>query len=201
MFTTVSFLATRLPELSDRRAWRLFEERYTPMLKRYFRKSNCSEHIATDLAQDTIQKVAEGLCQGRFERDKGRLRDWIGGIARNVLYNHRRKGRPMTGADGLRTGFWESREDPAAADEVLAADERFDAIWVRARLSALIRLASKTFELRDLRCYFLVEIRKLPIKVVAQRTGLSETAVYQKRRKVAAWLLAIGPRFISRWEQ
>ncbi len=201
MFTTVSFLVTRLPELSDKRAWKVFEERYTPMLKRYFRKSRCSEHIATDLAQDTIQRVAEGLCQGRFQRDKGRLRDWIGGIARNVLYNYRRKNAAKTNADEIQTKFWENREDPSAEAEMLAADERFDAIWVRARLSALIRLAAKSFELRDLRCYFLAEIRKLPIKEVARRTGLSETAVYQKRRKVAVWLLAIGPRFISRWEQ
>jgi RNA polymerase sigma factor (sigma-70 family) len=201
MYTTVSFLVTRLPELDDRRAWQVFEERYTPMLKRYFVKSSCGEHVATDLAQDTIQRVAEGLRRGAFQRDQGKLRDWIRGIARNVLRNHFRKFAPRTNADDLQTGFWETREDPAAVKALAAAEDRFDAIWVRTRLAALIRQAAGTFQHRDLRCYFLVEIRKLPIKEVAKRTGLSESAVFQKRRNVANWLLTVGPQFISSWEQ
>lgn len=201
MFTTVSFLASRLPELDDRRAWEVFESRYTPLLKRYFVRASCGFDVAHDLAQDTMQRVAAGLRSGRFRRDEGRLRDWIGGIARNVLRNHRRRSDARTNADELQTRFWEQREDPEAEEAQLVADERFDAIWVRARLSGLLRLAAQTFDTRDLRCYFLVEIRRLPIREVAHRTGLSESAVFQKRRSVASWLLAVGPRFVSRWEQ
>ena len=200
MFTTVSFLITRLPELDDRRAWEVFEERYSPILKRYFMKWSFSEHVAVDLAQDTIQRVAEGLRQKDFHRDRGRLRDWIGGIARNVMRNQLRRTAGHTDAATLRTQFWETREDLHTPDPMSSADEHFDAVWARTRLSQLIRLAAQTFDLRTLRCYFLVEIHRLPIKEVARRTKLSETAVYQKRRKVANWLLAVGPRFISRWE-
>lgn len=201
MFTTVSFLVSRLPELDDRFAWKVFEDRYSPILKQYFRKSAWVGDQANDLAQETIQRVADGLRRGAFQRETGRLRDWIGGIARNVLRNHFRRRRSRADGAQLQTQFWESQPDPAAAEAQLAADERFDAIWVRARLSALLRLAAQTFALRDLRCYFLVEIRKMPIRQVARRTGLSEAAVFQKRRRVANWLLAVGPRFISRWEQ
>ncbi len=201
MFTTVSFLASRLPELGDRHAWEVFNARYSPVLKRYFRAAGCGEHVSRDLAQDTLQRVAEGLHRGRFDRQAGRLRDWIGGVARNVLRNHFRKSGMRTNVDAVRAGFWEDQEDPAASAAILAADERFDAIWVRARLSALLRLAAETFDLRDLRCYFLIEIRKLPIKEVARRTRLSESAVFMKRRNVANWLLQVGPRFVSRWEQ
>ena len=72
---------------------------------------------------------------------------------------------------------------------------------MRSRLSALIREAAQVFELSDLRCYFLLEIRKLPVKVVAERTALSPTSVYKKRREVANWLLAVGPHFVMRWER
>jgi RNA polymerase sigma factor (sigma-70 family) len=197
MFTTASILASRLPELGDERAWQVFEARYSPILQRYFRRASCGEHVSGDLAQDTLQRVAEGLRRGTFRRDQGRLRDWIGGGARNVLRNHFRKRQMQTNVDADRTRFWESQEDPDA----LSADAHFDAIWVRARLSALIRLAAEQFDLRDLRCYFLVEIRGLPIKEVARRTRLSESAVFMKRRNIANWLLQVGPRFISRWEQ
>ena len=201
MFTTVSYLVSRLPELDDEGAWAVFEKRYTPVLQRYFRRGGCGVEMANDLAQDTIHRVMEGLRRGRFCREAGRLRDWTGGIARNVLRNQRRRMTSRRDKGQLRTEFWDTQEDVEAAGEQCKADARFDAIWVRARLSALLRLAAESFDLRDLRCYFLVEVRKLPIREVARRVGLSEASVFQKRRQVANWLLAVGPRFVSRWEQ
>jgi RNA polymerase sigma factor (sigma-70 family) len=200
MVTTISNLISRLPRLDDEPAWAEFERRYTPVLRRYFRRAGCQDHLATDLTQDTMERVALGLRRGAFRRDRGRLRDWIGGIARNVLRNYRRKAKPRTNVDEIQTRFWESRPDPDGAAGLLAADQQFDAIWVRSRLSALIRLAAEHFDLRELRCYFLVEVRRLPIKEVARRTRLSESAVFKKRRNVANWMLQVGPRFVSRWE-
>ncbi len=200
MFTTVSFLVTRLPELNNRRAWEAFEVRYSPMLQQYFIKSGCNSDTARDLAQDTIQRAATGLKEGRFEKSSGRLRDWIGGIARNVIRNHYRRAAHRNNAQ-TQTGFWSDQEDPEAEHEVDRADEQFDALWVRHRLSSLLRVAASNFSTKDLRCYFLVEVRGLPIKSVADRIGISETSVFQKRRRVANWLLAMGPRFISQWEK
>lgn len=200
MITTVSSLISRLPRLDDRRAWSQFEERYSPVLRRYFRQSGCHVDLASDLTQDTLERVALGLRRGVFRRDMGRLRDWIGGIARNVLRNHRRKSKSQTNLDAVREQFWDDQADPGAEEALLAADARFDTIWVRLRLSALIRLAAQSFDTRSLRCYFLVEVRQLPIKEVARRTHLSESAVFMKRRNVANWMLQVGPRFISSWE-
>jgi len=200
MITTVSSLISRLPQMDDLGAWQQFMERYAPVLRRYFRQAGCRVDLAHDLTQDTLERVALGLRRGAFRREQGRLRDWIGGIARNVLRNHRRKANSRTNADAVATQFWDQQADPQGESELLAADARFDAIWVRARLSALIRLAAQSFETRELRCYFLVEVRRLPIKEVARRTRLSESAVFMKRRNVANWLLQVAPRFVSRWE-
>ena len=201
MFTTVSSLIMRLPALDDARAWELFEQRYWPMLKHYFMTYCGDEDIATDLVQDTIRRAVEGLRDGVYQRDRGRLRDWIRGIARNMLRNHYRRTTHSLETDGARTQFWARQADPHAATEMAEAERRFDAIWVRTRLSALLRLAAQNFGARDLRCYFLVEIRQLPVKVVAERLGLSETAVFRKRRSVANWFYAVGPRFMSKWER
>jgi RNA polymerase sigma factor (sigma-70 family) len=200
MFTTVSNLISRLPELDDGAAWRVFEQRYSHVLKLFFRKSFCAESVSKDLTQETIQRVVQGLKDGRFTRERGRLRDWINGIARNVLRGHLRSVGARPRGDSLRTGFWANQEDPMAESELRQAEERFDAIWVRARLSQLLRMAARNFSPRDLRCYFLVEVRRLPIKLVGERLQLSESAVFQKRRQVANWLLAVAPRFISRWD-
>jgi len=201
MFTTVSALLTRLPGLGDEQAWEVFDSRYTPMLRGFFSSFGVTGEPARDMAQDTIQKAIRGLRSGAYSRDKGRLRDWMGGIAKNVLRERWRKTRRRGGMVQAKTVFWEACEDPTAKDAVQKVDRRFDEIWVRARLSALIRHALSFFKHRDLRCYFLVEVHKIPIAEVAERLGMSVSAVYQRRRAVAEWFLAVGPRFISRWEK
>ena len=201
VFTTVSNLITRLPRLDDHAAWRVFDRRYSPLLNSYFRKAGIATPVAAELAQEALQRVATGLRAGAFEREKGRLRHWIGGIARNVLRNHLRRAAIRSTVHREPTGFWADHPDPDAQEAFALSDRRFDGIWVRARMSQLLRLAVQTFDRRDLRCYFLVEIRKLPIREVAERLSLSESAVYQKRRRVANWLLSVGPRFVSSWER
>lgn len=201
MYTTVSSLITRLPELDDGRAWRVFDDRYSPMLRVFFQTFGVGAEAAGDMTQDAIQRAVDGLKRGEYRRDKGRLRDWMAGIARNVLRNYRRKRIPRTNIGPEAGAFWELREDPGALDGIEQADQRFDQVWVRARLRALLRLLAASFPRRDLRCYFLVEVQRLPIAVVAERLGLSPAAVFVKRRSVADWLLAVGPRFFARWER
>jgi RNA polymerase sigma factor (sigma-70 family) len=201
MYTTVSSLITRLPVLDDGRAWRVFDDRYSPMLRVFFQTFGVGAEAAGDMTQDAIQRAVDGLKRGEYRRDKGRLRDWMAGIARNVLRNYRRKRTPRTNVDPESGSFWELREDPSAGEEIAEAERRFDQVWVRARLRALLRLLAASFSRRDLRCYFLVEVQRLPIGVVAERLGLSPAAVFAKRRSVADWLLAVGPRFFTRWER
>lgn len=201
MFTTVSALLTRLPGLTDEQAWQVFNDRYSPLLKGFFSKLGVTGDPARDLTQDTITKAIDGLRSGSYRRDRGRLRDWMGGIAKNVLREYRRgqfhDGRGIQ----AKTVFWDKQADPDGDQEQRGVEERFDQIWVRARLSALIRQASTAFSHRDLRCYFLVEVHKRPIAEVASLLKMSVSAVYSRRRAVAQWLLAVGPRFISRWEK
>ncbi|MCP4590927.1 MAG: sigma-70 family RNA polymerase sigma factor [bacterium] len=202
MFTTVSELISRLPSADDDEAWEVFNAQYSPMLKRFFSGFGTSGDLARDMTQDTIEKAVNGLRSGAYLRDRGRLRDWMSGIAKNVLREHWRKAqRGGGGPVQAKTMFWESCTDPTAEGAMRAADDRFDELWVRARLAALIRHALGSFSRRDLRCYFLIEVHRRPIAQVAQRLGMSVSAVYNRRRAVASWFRAVGPRFISQWEK
>ena len=201
MFTTVSALLTRLPGFQDAQAWGIFDSRYSPMLNRFFLSFGATGELSRDMTQDAIGKAIDGLRAGNYQRERGRLRDWIGGIAKNVLREQWRKNRRGGSSTQPRTVFWNAREDPTSAEAIEEVDRRFDEIWVRARLSALLRYAAQSFSSRDLRCYFLVEIHKRPIAEVARRLGISTSAVYQRRRAVAQWFQAVGPRFMSTWEK
>ena len=126
MFTTVSALLTRLPGLQDAQAWEVFDSRYSPMLKRFFSSFGATGEPARDLTQETIHKAIDGLRAGTYARDKGRLRDWMGGIAKNVLREHWRKLRRDGNRVQTKTVFWETRPDPSAEDAVREVDQRFD---------------------------------------------------------------------------
>ncbi len=201
MFTTVSALLTQLSTLQDGQAWEIFDRRYSRLLRGFFSSRGVRGELARDLTQETIRKAVDGLRVGAYRHDKGRLRDWIRGIAQNVLREYWRKAGRGGHSAQARTAFWEACPDPTAGDAVQQVDQRFDQIWVRARLADLLRHARSSFNPRDLRCYFLVEVHKRPIAEVARRLGMSVSAVYQHRRAVAQWFRAVGPRFISNWEK
>jgi hypothetical protein len=117
------------------------------------------------------------------------------------MRNYRRKRRAHTNIGAVPGRFWERREDPSALDDIAAFEQQFDAVWVRARLSALIREAARVFPRGDLRCYFLMEVHGMSVDEVSERVGVSRASTFAKRRAVADWFLAVGPRFFASWEQ
>ena len=66
-------------------AWAVFDERYSPLLRQFFRSFGVHDDSARDMVQETIERAIASLKEKRYERKKGRLRDWMAGIARNVL--------------------------------------------------------------------------------------------------------------------
>lgn len=86
---------------------------FMPMLVRYGQARGLPYESAEDAAQDTIATLVEIL--PRYDGERGRLRDWIRGIANNKINTHlgrlyRERGRGCR----LRTGFWESIPDEKA---------------------------------------------------------------------------------------
>jgi len=90
--------------------------RFTPIVVRYGRSHGLPHEIAEDAAQDTMMAFMKALQAGKYDRDKGRLRDWILGIANHKIKTHlkhlsreRRVGRTRP------TGFWNGIPDERAA--------------------------------------------------------------------------------------
>ena len=145
MFTTVSALLSRLPRFQDSDAWEVFDRRYSPMLTGFFRSYGLGLETARDLAQETIHRAADAIKEGAYDRRKGRLRDWISGIARNVLRGQFRHAARESAHIAPKGSVQSSESDPSTEAAIASVEARFDRIWVRARLSALLRLAAESF--------------------------------------------------------
>ena len=100
-------LLAQLRTASGEVAWQRFSERYRPMLTAFARQAGLKSDAAEDVAQQTLLAFYEALRAGKYERDKGRLRSWLYGIARNTLRNWRREhGRDAAAANAAGQTEW-----------------------------------------------------------------------------------------------
>ena len=125
---------------------------------------------------------------GNYERNRGRLRDWLFGIARNHLRVARR---------GKRRGVAELTDQPAIDDD--AAERAFDEEWQREVLAQCLEeirgeVGTQTFEAFD-----LFAIRGVPARAVADRLGMSENAVFLAKRRILLRLREILPVMERVW--
>ncbi len=150
-------------------AWGAFVGRYRPLLEQFGQRCGLGREEARDLAQTALLEFYRSYREGRYARDRGRLRNWLFGIARHHVGRHRRPNgiMPPVGRD---------------LDEDLAS--RWESAWARELLlAALSRVRSEvdpaTFEAFEL--YALAEV---PPREVAAILGMSENAVYGAKRRV-----------------
>ena len=121
-----------LRDLSDPDAvtvWEAFDERYRPIIVGLARRIGLREADAADVAQETLTRFVEAYRAGRYDRDRGRLRSWIIGIAKNVM------------ADQHAAGARNRERRGAAALDLLADDRELTAIWDAEREAAMLAVA------------------------------------------------------------
>ena len=118
---TSTALLEALRDLNDDRAWRQFCGRYEPALIAFARRTGLQEQDARDVVQDTLMAFLESFRDGRYDRQRGRLRSWIKGIAVNKTRETRRRlSRPeVQVADKTdATGFMDQVPDEAELTDV-----------------------------------------------------------------------------------
>src|SRR5260370_30752383 len=117
---TGSTLLILLRDPADPQAWKAFVQRYTPVVAAWCRRWKLQDADIQDVTQEVLLKLAKHL--GRFPYDpaKGRFRDWLLAVARNVWSDIREKrrragwgsgdpqGQQLLGGQGDPEGFLEA---------------------------------------------------------------------------------------------
>lgn len=78
-------LLLRIRNHNDRESWQHFCDIYGPLIYGYCRKRNLDGNDSADVAQEVLIRVASGIRGFKYDRSKGRFRDWLSRIVHNEI--------------------------------------------------------------------------------------------------------------------
>jgi RNA polymerase sigma-70 factor (ECF subfamily) len=188
---TQATLLARLRDGTDPLAWDEFFERYGRLLFVCARHRGCSEHTAEEIVQEVMLAVFQKRDVYRYDPSRGRFRDWLGGVVRNKVKEHRRRPSERVRARGGDADGDLVETEAADAD----AEAAWEAAFEEALLGALLDVVRREVSPRAFQAFELFTLHDLPGAKVAQITGLSRNAVYLARRKVFRRLSQLGGKY------
>lgn len=175
--------------------WQEFDRRYRPIIVGLARKLGLPEEDAADVAQETLARFVKAYRAGEYDRNRGRLRSWIIGIAKYRITDAIRARADRRGwrGDSIISGVPEQRE--------------LDAIWDVERRQAILRQAidelradSKTSE-KTIRTFEMLSFHRRPAAAVAEELGMTLNDVYQAKNRVAGRLREIVARLEALYDE
>lgn len=187
-FATSTELLARLRTSSEPTAWQHYTERYRPMLVAFGRGAGLPADDAEDVAQQTLMAFFDALRAGRYDREKGRLRSWLFGIARHTLHGWQRKHRREPAAPGNQT----RRLEQAAADDDLSG--MWEREWQLAVTRHCLETVRREVEPATFLAFQLMVHKEWTAARVAAHMGIKEAAVFGARQRVVRRLRELAPR-------
>lgn len=168
---TTSALLAALHTPGNQQAWTEIDQRYRPILISVARKAGLGDADADMAAQDALADLFGSLQAGRYDRSRGRLRQWLLGICRLKIADARR--REAARGSTLTSVISES-----------ASNDEWTQVWeVEQRqvilAEAIERLrASGKMQPHTLAAFEMTAIQNIPAAEAAKQLGLSAQEVY-----------------------
>lgn len=191
---TTTALLEALNDPANEMVWEAFDARYRPIIFGFARRLGLGVEDAADLAQTTLTDFVRDYREGGYQRERGRLRSWILGIARNRVYAMRRKDA------GRRHWRGESAFDEVPESGELSrlwAEESERVIYRR----AIEELRATNIQPNTLRAFEMVTLDEVPAEAVASECGMTVAEVYRVKHRVTRTLREIVQRLNEAYEE
>lgn len=179
----------RLHDRRDIVAWDQFVSIYGPLVFRLARSKGFQDSDAQDLVQEVMLAVANAIHRWELDRSKGRFRDWLFRIARNMMINFltRRRYQPLSAGPSFSEllQLHPEVELDAEVTREFEWEYRRELFWLAAdKVRGQVR--TNTWD-----AFQLTAIDELTVASAARKLGMTEGAVLVARCRVLARLRAV----------
>ena len=183
--TTTTLLLQRLRDAQNHAEWGEIDARYRPVFVGVGMQMGLRRDEAEEVAQESLAQFARDYLDGRYDRERGRLRAWLIGICRHrVLDAHRR--RAQRGSRRGESALLNLADTNAVAEAWEEQEERVVFQRAMEELLASYRIAPGT-----LRTFEMVAVKGVPAVTVAESVGITVDEVYRVKHRVTRRLREI----------
>lgn len=184
---TTTQLLEALRDPRNGELWRAFDDRYRPIITAFAVRRGLSAADAAEAAQMTLADFADAYGRGTYDRQRGRLRSWIIGIAQHRIGTLLRE-RARRGPDGEEALRHLCEPDNPEDDWNAAVRKSV----LRRALEAL-RTQTRLDE-RTILAFELTALRDLSPEEAGAQCSMTPAEVYVARNRVVARLRRIAER-------
>ena len=181
-------LILRLPDQRDVEAWDQFTSIYKPLIYRLARNRGFQDADAQELVQEVLIAVARAVQRWQPDPERGRFRDWLFRIARNLMINFltRRKHRPLGQAGEIDVAELLAEQSTPACEE----SALFDLEYRREVLHWAATIVQQHVKQLTWKAFWMTSVESRAADVVASELGMSVGAVHIARSRVLGRLRA-----------
>ena len=194
---TTSHLLDGLKDPANQAVWQAYVGRYRPLVIQYGIRLGLSATDAEDAAQLSLIEFCSSYQANKYDRSRGRLRDWLFGIARNQVLNYRRRhlhrGPMLIGDGSSGTDFFNALPDEESLTQVWEEE------WRQAVLQQCLATVRAEVEPRTFEAFELFALKELPADEVAGRLGMTANAVFGAKRRILRRIREILPALQDEW--
>lgn len=170
-----------LKDPGNRTVWQQFVARWRPPIISFALRVGLREDEAQDAAQETLIAFCDAYRSGKYDREKGRLRKWLFGIASNQIQSIIRKRpknevHPDGGTD--ETDFFHRIGDQGQLEAI------WDEEWSQWIIRHCIEAVRPQFKPKTFKAFELFVVQELPAKEVAEQLKMTENAVFLAKHRV-----------------
>jgi len=193
---TSTFLLDGLRDAGNRTIWQEFVDRYRPMLVRYGIRGGLREADAQDAAQQTLIAFCAAYQNGKYNREQGRLRHWLFGIAKNQIRNTNRRVRRkeiQVADDASQTDFFDRQVDEAELERI------FEDEWQQAVVRQCLEEIRREVDAKSIQAFELFAWKGQSAQEVAELLDLTPNAVFIIKHRIMKRIRALIPKMDEVW--
>jgi len=193
---TSTYLLEGLKNPENQTVWRQYVDRYRPMLTGYMRKLGLAADETEDVAQLALTSFYKAYQGGKYDSEKGRLRDWLFGITRNEIRSWRRRRgnrEVQVAGEAERTDFFERQCD----------EDRWEQLWEQEWRAAVMRQCleqvRREVDPTTFQAFEMFASEGKPAAEVARRLDLTPNAVFIAKHRILKRIRELLPEMQEAW--